>query len=207
MASCIHECSGSIFVFGGISSLDVSLETAERLVLNHKGDPSGQWEMISPMPMAMAHSAVSAIGDFLYVCGGENKDNDLDLVHIFIVSTGTWKSGRRMNQRRSRHSAVSVGNKIYVMGGTSEESGVTSALASCEVYDSTLDVWAPMSPLPVPRFGFGAALFKNHIYIVGGYGNKGSWVNLVHIYDTKLKNWSKGPESMLVYGYTACVSW
>ena len=206
MASCIHECSGSIFVFGGISSLYVSLETAERLVLNHKGDPSGQWEMISPMPMAMAHNAVSAIGDFLYVCGGENKDNYLDSVHIFIVSTGTWKSGRRMNQRRSWHSAVSVGNKIYVMGGIDETR--CFSLASCEVYDPALDVWVPMSPLPVPRFGFGAALFKNHIYIVGGVGNEGNDVyDIVDIYDTKLKKWSKGPKPNLVYGYTACVSW
>ena len=206
MASCIHECSGSIFVFGGISSWDVSLETAERLVLNHKGDPSGRWEMISPMPMAVTRSAASGLGDCLYVCGGQAEGTSFDSVHIFIVSTGTWKLGRRMNQRRFYHSAVSVGNKIYVMGG--RDGASCSSLASCEVYDPALDVWVPMSPLPVPRFGFGAALFKNHIYIVGGVGNEGNDVyDIVDIYDTKLKKWSKGPKPNLVYGYTACVSW
>ena len=69
----------------------------------------------------------------------------LSLIGLSSVSAQCeWSTKQQMQIKRKCHGVATVGNKIYVFGGTNN----TWALNSVEVYNPITDTWTTKAPMP-----------------------------------------------------------
>lgn len=83
------------------------------------------------------------------------------------TAENTWASKASMHQARGGLGVVAVNDKIYAIGGSSEE-GITGIN---EEYDPITDMWAFKRSMPTPRVGFAIVVYQNRIYCMGGSVN------------------------------------
>ena len=99
-------------------------------------DPEGDaWEKRAEMTVTRMHAACSAFRGRVVVSGGL-KYEDLDgrvsrtlAVEAYDHASDSWSSMPRMIGSRSHHASVSIGSKLYVIGGLYGKG------FSCEVFD------------------------------------------------------------------------
>ncbi len=156
------------------------------------------WSQKSDMENERKFSAVSAVGDKIYVIGGRNDNlpNEADnLVTEYDPATDTWKTKTPMPTARSSLAAAVAEGIIYVIGGVVGH-GVP-ALTTVEVYDPATDTWdITKTPMPTPRHGLGTCMVDGKIYAIGGMTSGASfWMGIhdtVEIYDPVTDSWSTG---------------
>ena len=81
----------------------------------------------------------------------------------------TWVERSSLPTPRSQSAAVTVGSKIFVLGGTDG----TQPLTNNDVYFPQRDqngesAWEQKAPLPDGRYAMGAATMVDAIYVFGG---------------------------------------
>src|SRR5260370_13768813 len=77
------------------------------------------------------------------------------------------KGARRGYCRGRDHMAVvAVAGKIHVIGG--RLAGPAERTGQHDVYDPATNSWTSAAPLPTPRSGVAAALYKGMILVLGG---------------------------------------
>jgi hypothetical protein len=103
--------------------------------------------------------------------------------------------------QRSRHAAVMVGSKLYLIGGQTVVSGNPIRTPSTDVYDTVAGTWtslANMTTVGGPSDGLGysnmpAAHVNGKIYVPSGYtGVDGTYWGAHMIYDISTDHWSDG---------------
>ena len=98
----------------------------------------------------------------------------LEKVHSFV----------NMTTERYGCAAVSVGNKIYVFGGSY---GI--CLSSAEVYDVTTQEWTRLPDMKEKREYCAATAVGNRIYIVGGEDEGSTYLSSCEVFDTSTNTW------------------
>lgn len=118
---------GSLHVVGGRTVGGGNVAAHE--VYDHKED---RWRTTAPMPQAQGGLAAAAIGNNLYVFGGEYFNNGGGVYPegwVYDARNDSWNRLPDMPNPRHGLGAVTLDNKIYVIGGALEASGnQTSAL-------------------------------------------------------------------------------
>jgi len=96
------------------------------------------------------------------------------------------------------------GGKAYAIGGLDDSGQV---LSSAERYDSDLDQWSAIAPMPFPRFNFPAVFDGFYsIYIFGGRTNAAIETETPSVlaYSTKANHWTgMAPMPVAVAGSAA----
>jgi parallel beta-helix repeat protein len=115
-----------------------------------------------------------------------------NLTHVFEIesvratgSVGLWVSKKDMPTARSNLAAVSVGEKIYAIGGFVYEGGQYYPTALIEVYDTVTDTWNSGKPLPIASGLIGAVAIENKIYTLLGETGR------FFCYDVASDEWSE----------------
>lgn len=161
-------------------------------------NPLYTWEKESDMQGLIptprgGHSSV-LIGRLIYIFGGCNATqfchNDL---HTYNTKTKVWD---RLNSTgtipiaRGDHSAVLLGTKMIVFGGSSKGLEFNDLYE----YNAVTDHWVnllPDSDKPQGRSGAACALDADgNIFIVGGYSSQG-YLNDVWVYSKTSNKWTK----------------
>ncbi|EPR14091.1 Kelch repeat-containing protein [Ruminiclostridium papyrosolvens] len=189
-----------IYIFGGKSywsgynkELLVYDLAANTWTTNSDNDPSGREE----------HTAV-AINGKMYVFGGINYYSgsvvyNKDLWE-YDPATAKWTKKKDAPDARSRHEAVVVNGKMYVIGGCNDGNNATSIL----VYDPITDTWEQKTGIPFARSFQSAAVINGKIYIYGGYDTTSH--NDLWEYDPIANTWLKKKDNPIeVYGQPAAV--
>ena len=105
----------------------------------------------STLSQAQILSSVDAEEDptnkFIYVTGGRCRGRTLGSVERYSLSLKRWEPCTHMMENRGSHGAAAIDNRLYVFGG----GGFRSNLATCEMFDSKLQVWKPVAPLKTFR--------------------------------------------------------
>jgi N-acetylneuraminic acid mutarotase len=118
-------------------------------------------------------------GRYLYVFGGYGKDDcQTQDIYIFDSVKQTWTKPNIKGHPptpRDSHTCVTMGEKLYVFGGTDG----TSPLDDLHVLDTVSNVWSAPNTTghaPCAREGHAAAVIGTRMYIFGGCGklNDGS---------------------------------
>ncbi|KAK9116027.1 hypothetical protein Sjap_014974 [Stephania japonica] len=136
-------------------------------------------------------------GRFLYVFGGYGKDNcQTNDVHVFDTNRQTWSKPMVKGlppSPRDSHSCTTVGNNLFVFGGTDGK----VPLKDLHVLDTSTNMW--LSPTvrgtgPEAREGHSAALVGKRLFIFGGCGKSRSnseeiYYNDLYILDTETFEW------------------
>ena len=114
--------------------------------------------------------------------------NQLDLAEA-SESESSWVGGESITDPRTEMSAISSGNKLYIIGGDDESEEVTNVV---QVYDPKTDKWSTSPPLPIPLDHTGSATYNGKIYVVGGFIEGKRPTDSLFIYDPITNKWDKG---------------
>lgn len=105
------------------------------------------------------------------------------------ANTKNWENTlTEMTTARRNLSSIAYNNKIFVFGGI-EGRTISDKV---EVYDIETDTWTSLPGMPVPRHSHESVLYKDRIYILGGYNNEDGFLDRVDIYDIKSNEWTLG---------------
>eukprot|EP00467_Chlorarachnion_reptans_P010053 CAMPEP_0114520920 /NCGR_PEP_ID=MMETSP0109-20121206/19891_1 /TAXON_ID=29199 /ORGANISM="Chlorarachnion reptans, Strain CCCM449" /LENGTH=232 /DNA_ID=CAMNT_0001701953 /DNA_START=848 /DNA_END=1546 /DNA_ORIENTATION=- len=88
---------------------------------------------------------------------------------IYDIAKDSWEiSPARMRNPRHSFSAVALGGKIYVFGGSGQK---FECLDECECYDPVSEEWKSISPMGTKRMGSFALVINWRILVFGGQSN------------------------------------
>jgi N-acetylneuraminic acid mutarotase len=108
----------------------------------------------------------------LVLFGGWDGEKSQDGVWIYNPVSDAWRAGAAMPIARFDCGAVSLEDKIVVLGGRNESGALHNADAYFPSRDfSGEDPWGAFEDMSAGRYGFGAASIYETIYIIGGEGS------------------------------------
>ncbi len=127
----------NLFAFGGINSTGASLSTVESY------DPNkDRWSKVKRMFTGRANAAASALGDWIYICGGtvdfEDSWRCAQSCERYNPAQDRWENVSSMHLLRAWYSLVSANGRLYALGGNK---------GTVEWYDPCKDEWCLLSGL------------------------------------------------------------
>ncbi|GAB4855654.1 hypothetical protein Ancab_024276 [Ancistrocladus abbreviatus] len=141
-----------------------------------------------------SHTATLVGDEKLVVFGGsgEGVGNYLNDLHILDLKTMRWSSPEvkgEVPRPRDSHTAVSVGNKLFVYGGDCGD----RYHGEVDVFDVDTVTWTRLlvqGSSPGARAGHVAVTTGTKIYVIGGVGDK-TYYNDAWVLDTNMHSWAK----------------
>ena len=134
------------------------------------------------------HTATLLPNGQVLVTGGQGSSgNILASVEMYDPATGTWTTTGALNTGRYYHTATLLPNgKVMVTGGNGSY-GISSILASAELYDPATGSWTTTGSLNTARQWHTATLLTNgKILVTGGQSSSGSTLASAELFDTGL---------------------
>jgi N-acetylneuraminic acid mutarotase len=156
--------NGSVYVIGGYTN-NKWLPSANLFIYDPKNDI---WTEGSSMPTARGALTAVFIDEILYAIGGEGENEIMDINEAYNSKTKTWISKIPMPTARHHAASAVIDENVYVFGGRIEGSLPITNVNVTEMYDSKMDKWIILDPMPSKRSGISAASINNTIYVFGG---------------------------------------
>ena len=198
-----------IYAIGGISN-QVTLNTVEVARINTGGE-LGEWQQTTPLPQPRYLHAAVIIGDFIYVVGGQvynglSHDITKTVLKARINPDGTlseWSSLPEMNEARHFFSGISIGNKVFAIGGADPSFILSSVEFATVSNEGNLGPWNLTSPLLKPLKLAAVAADRERLSLIGGIDENEVYLTDVEIGlvndDSSNINWIPGsslPETL-----------
>jgi N-acetylneuraminic acid mutarotase len=129
------------------------------------------WERLPDLAVARSHPAVAVHGGRVYAIGGGGPAfASLDTVEVFDAATERWHATRPMPTRRSGAMAVTLGDRIAVIGGGFKKpDGKFRFLRTVEFYEPAADRWSSGPDMLQPHDYPACALLDGRVYIATGH--------------------------------------
>jgi hypothetical protein len=177
------EIAGRIYVAGGMfGNAGTRLDRVQRF------DPRREtWTTLPRLPEPVRAGAGAARGRKFMVLGGTTEDGGGQQVFVYDVAGGRWREGPALPRVLYNHSAVTVGDRVFVLGGYDTEG---AELRTVYVLEGSR--WRSAAPLPRPVHAFGAVVFRGEIWVIGGRRGERQ-LREVWIYDPAGGRWRRGP--------------
>jgi len=162
-----------LYVIGGMSG-DVApytmLDDAERARINADGT-LGAFESAGTIT-ARANAASIAIGEFLYVIGGEANGYlaSIERARMTTDGLGNFEALPAMLAHpRARHRVIALGDRVVVAGGQ-DMTGPVAPLEQLPILSDGLGAAANIDGLALttPRSAFAAIVTRSALYVAGG---------------------------------------
>lgn len=156
-----------------------------------------------PMLEPRYGSAVVADGHYLYVIGGANHEGTrLDTVERVDLETGRTQRWAKLRVARRHHRAVIVGDKIYVLGGTSGYGGkLTGELSDYAGDDPPIEDWRPPDARVMPE-----SLLKPPKLSGAAANTRIYYESTVEIIDLATGQVTAGPRMPVAKAFFGCVA-
>lgn len=205
---------GKMYVFCGLAP------GWKPIGLVYEYDPAGdKWTKRKPMALASHHVAftehrgkIYAFGGFVLPQSGPPAWVPIDNVWEYDPAADTWKALAPLPTKRGSPVAVTVGDKIYVIGGATTPPGMNVpavhprsphiSVGVVEEYDPAGNTWRARRPMPTPRNHATAAVVNGKIYVIGGrvgaaFISAGSSnIDVVEEYDPAADTWGAARAKM-----------
>ena len=169
---------GTIWTADWISGDLVVLEPRDRRAGAH-------WESLAPSGFPRQEVAWVRAGDRFYLAGGDRRHEAYD------PATDTWDEVAELPEQLDHIQGVSVGGRIYYIGGLSAYP--EPAVGTVSIYDPETDSFSRGAPMPRPRGAGGVAVHGGKIYYAGGL-SEGRAVAWFDVYDPATDSWSQLPD-------------
>ena len=185
----VEVLDGKIYFVGGTDGSAKNI--AERY------DPvTNTWETLNSMSVARAGLASAVFNGKLYAIGGVG----LSSVEVFDPLNGNWSAGVALPSEVNRGTAITVNDKIYLIGGlNASQQKINQVLC----FDPSTSQWSTKANMPTARDGVKLAWLENRIWAIGG--NDGSSTNKVESYDLAIDTWQA--EASLTTARNWSVAW
>jgi hypothetical protein len=179
---------GKIYIPGG------RLDSGEISSLLEIFDPGlNRWSSGARLPERISAYGLVAFEGELYLFGGWNGEEYLDLTLKYDPDIDEWTEEANLSTARAFSSAIVAGEKVHLIGGYDGN----RALDFHEVFTPGLDVsvgdaWTESTPLPDGRYAMGATSLIDVIYLVGGVDNGQSQTNSLGL-QPQIQEWQAIP--------------
>lgn len=120
-----------------------------------------------------------------------NNGQAVSDVYQYDIKATRWELKASMLTPRCCFTVTVLGKRIYVIGGKPQYP-LGSPTENVEVYDSDLEFWSGLSPMPVSIYAHAAAVTSESdaIYVFGGKDEDEEFLDTVFRYDIKYDSWS-----------------
>jgi len=150
-----------------------------------------KWTTMAAMNRERCRFSLTECGGRLYAVGGCAEAGEDDItVESYDPNTDVWVPCPGLpGGSRSQHAAVRVQERIYISGGLDQDTVLSCLLE----YRPDIEQWQQISQLPSPRADHAMVVYKDLIYLVGGWrdGIHGrELVPEINRYDMKSDTWS-----------------
>jgi len=148
------------------------------------------WSRLPDLPHPVLSPGLVSQSGKIYLIGGGRvvgkRVETFNSVTAYDPVTRKWQTKSPMPTGRSNFGTVSVEGRIYVIGGTPNDS--TNSLPIVEAYDPATDHWSRKADMPTPRSLLSVAALGTTVYAIGG--NAGHEF-VVEAYDARTDRWTK----------------
>ena len=172
-----------LYVFGGNDAAGASS------AFRRYSPATDAWEDLPAMPEAVTVNCGAFWNGYVYSFGNWATFGN---IHRYDIANGAWETlATTVNEHSIAAQAVTVGNKIYLLGGFVAWAGPSSA---CTEFDPATETLTPMSPMP-DGMGYHAACAVNgRIYVAGGnasvLADEGGVKSGAYEYDPATDTWT-----------------
>src|SRR5947207_3139331 len=172
------SAGGKMYVFCGLAP------GWKPIGMVYEYDPAGdKWTKKKPMPLASHHVSfteykgkIYAFGGFVLPQSGPAAWVPIDNAWEYDPATDNWKALAPLPTKRGSPVAVTVGDKMYVIGGATTLPGSSAvhparphySVGALEAYDPGANTWTVLPNMPVGRHGLAGAVVGNHLHMVSG---------------------------------------
>ena len=194
------EC---VFVGGGYQNECKALDKCEIYSFE-----TCEWTEVSSMNTKRFQLTLTYFQEKIWAVGGFNNSNGtytwLDTIETFDITQNKWTTSHlKLLTKRCGHRAVAYDEKLFVIGGDSEE----HVISSVEVYSSKTNQFSFVAAMNIPRFNFGCCIVDSRLYVIGGsFNSDGSPTDTVEIYDFEKNKWKSGPSLPMKLHDFACTN-
>lgn len=141
------------------------------------------WSLASPIPFGREDFDAVAVGNKIYVFGGQGgaESSAVAWLDIYDAETDSWthiEDGLPIPWEQPRVAAI--GDAIYVLTGKGD-----AAFFAYKFATATL-TWKEITPPPVPIFECAVVALNGKIYVIGGQDFDGNILATVWVYDPSL---------------------
>ncbi len=179
--------------------------------LVYEYDPAtDKWAKKKPMALPSHHVAFTEYRGKIYVFGGFVLPQSGPAAWVPInnaweydPANDSWRALAPMPTKRGSPVAVTVGDKMYVIGGATTLPGSTAvhparphySVGAVEEYDPATNTWRARAPIPTPRNHATAGVVNGKVYVIGGrvggafVSSGSSNVGIVEEYDPATDAW------------------
>ena len=153
---------GHVYVIGGFDGTGAVVPRVEAY------DPgTNSWGTRAPLPRALHHVNVAALGGRIYVLGGLATDAFTAVGDSFVYdpAADAWTpvAGLPVGTERGAAAVAVLDGLIYLAGGSR-----VIVVDDVSRYDPVADTWTALPALPSPRYHAASAAAGGRIWVVGG---------------------------------------
>jgi N-acetylneuraminic acid mutarotase len=198
--------NGKLYVFCGLAP------GWKPIGMVYEYDPAAdRWTKKKPMPLASHHVSfteyrgkIYAFGGFVLPQSGPPAWVPIDNAWEYDPAADAWRALAPLPTKRGSPVAVTVGERMYVIGGAITAQGQPSvhparphlSTGAVEEYDPAANSWQPRAPMPTPRNHAVAGVVGNKVYVIGGrvggafITGPSSNTDIVEEYDPGANTWA-----------------
>lgn len=169
----------------------VSLAAVNGLIYAIGGDGSNHVDIYSPtlnawytpgtampMPTARGYASVAVLGNEIYVIGGIGAGEWLTTVEAYNTQTNTWSTKAPLYFGRQSAKAVSLHQKIFLIGGREDHgSGTVNTVLE---YNPVQNLWhLDRRTISLDRAAFGAGVIQDTTYVAGGVSDTRGYLSSI----------------------------
>lgn len=151
----------NIFVIGGMMGSEPSTR------LDVYDTESNTWQQRADAPRAVTNATAYAIGDSIYVLGGDETQRS---VQEYDINNDSWIVKKNTLIGRKNAATVAYEDYIYILGGiTTGELSQNGAIRNTAYrYNAKGDFWETLPPLISARASASAFVVNGRIFVAGG---------------------------------------
>jgi N-acetylneuraminic acid mutarotase len=151
---------------------------------------SGAWTERASNDIARSEIGVTVLDGLVYIIAGQ-QSAAASSVEIYDPATDEWSDGPDLPAGRNHIQPVTVGRKIYVIGGLADFPG--PSLDDVYIFDADAPQlgWTQGAPMPTSRGAQGCAAWDAKIYCAGGLSSTAgnTAIAVMEVYDTAADSW------------------
>jgi len=170
-----------------------------------------KWTTCAKMNSRLSSPSCAALGDFLYMTGGKNNDNQaVGTVTRFHPRTKSVQQMASLGTLRFGHGLVVLNSELYAVGGYGDDGG---RVKNVERYNEEKNEWNEVAGLNSVRSALGCAVLNGHIYVAGGYGpspplqTNNHKLATVEKYDPKTDSWAEVAKLQQARAHVCCIGY
>ena len=167
-----ENVNGIIYAMGGV-------ESANTMEAYHPETDTWSSKAQIPAKISAYDCRTAVLNGKIYAIGQTVQEYD--------PKTDVWTVRAPMLTARYKFQVLTVGGKLYALGGSD---GSGHLLSSMEEYEPETDKWTAKASMSVPRMEFQAEAVGKKIYAVGGSDEKGV-LSTVEKYDPDADKWTE----------------